>query len=135
MSAAGSGSVTIGGSEQTRSGAPGSGFATLFSSGSQCVYVTYPGNYYYSPSGTVSITVSGVKAGTGTATWSGSCNQQNGALTISLSTIAANLASSLNGSGAGVTATSSGATISNRGQCKRAWDRLSSLFQLYARFW
>jgi RHS repeat-associated protein len=111
MSAAGSGSVTIGGSEQTRSGAPGSGFATLFSSGSQCVYVTYPGNYYYSPSGTVSITVSGVKAGTGTATWSGSCNQQNGALTISLSTIAANLASSLNGSGAGVTATSSGATI------------------------
>jgi RHS repeat-associated protein len=109
---AGSGTVTIGGSEQTRSGSPGAGSATVVLSGSGCVYISQHG-VYYAPSGSVSITVKGVNVGTGTAAWSGSCNQGNGALTINptLSGIASDLASSLTGSGAGVTATSNGATI------------------------
>jgi RHS repeat-associated protein len=107
---AGSGTVTIGGSEQTDSGTPGTGTAQV-SNGTGCIYNGYGG--YYGESGTVSITVSGVAVGTSTANWSASCSNQGGEPTLSptVNQIASTLASGLTASGAGVTATSNGTAI------------------------
>jgi RHS repeat-associated protein len=102
-------SVTIGGSEQTESGTPGSGTATVGGS-IGCIYNGHGG--YYPMAGTTSITVTGVHVGTGTSSFGGSCDAQgNFTMNPTLNQIAANLASSLTASTAGVTATSNGQSV------------------------
>ena len=108
---AGSGTVTISGSEQTKSATPGTGSATISNNGLGCINNGHGG--YYATSGTVWITVTGGITSTGTSNFGGSCDP-NGIFTMgqSLASIASNIASGLTTSSAGgVTATSNGTTI------------------------
>jgi RHS repeat-associated protein len=108
-SSPGTGSVTIGGSEQMIPGVSGSASLSV-SGGGTCISNGHGG--YYPETGTVSVTVNGVQTATGSTSWGGTCDQYgNFTLGPTLAQIASNLASSLAGSAAGVNATSSGTTI------------------------
>jgi YD repeat-containing protein len=113
-STAGSGTVTISGTEQTENGTPGTGAATV-NQIQQCVWEGTSGSgSWVPPSGTVTVKVTGAgaKVGSSTASYGGSCNS-SGTLTPNptVSQIAANLAGGLTASGVEVTANSNGASI------------------------
>jgi RHS repeat-associated protein len=102
----GSGTITIGGQEQTIAGASGSASVTISGAG-QC----RSNGYVYVPdTGSVSITVYGAQTATSTYNWSGSCNGSTftGATP---SSVASQLASFLSSSTAGVTATANNSSI------------------------
>lgn len=104
----GTGSVTISGSEQSHAATPGSATVGLNYNGASCLSNGHGG--YYPQSGYIYVTVHGIQS---TTSWGGSCDTGGGfTLQPTMNQIAINLASSISGSGAGVTASAGGTSIS-----------------------
>jgi len=107
----GSGTVAIGGSEQTETGTPGSGTATV-QGGVYCVFQGQNGSgQYVPPSGVLTITVYGLQTVSVSANYGGSCSGSADTPVPTYAQIASTLAAELTTSAAGVTATSNGAAI------------------------
>ena len=105
----GTGSVTISGSEQTRTGSAGSGSIGISSGPANCIQPGLPYSQQWQPqSGSITVTINGATAGTN---WGGNCNSSSETLQPSATQVAANLAAGINASAANVTATANGTTI------------------------
>lgn len=110
----GTGTVTIGGSEQIHPATAGSGSIVVSNSGASCVLVYPPQNIYAPQSGNISVTINGAMVSLG---WGGNCNGSTETITPSLSQYISSLASNITNSSAGVTATVNGANCSNNPDC------------------
>lgn len=103
--AAGTGTVTISGSEQSSSGSAGSGSISVSNNNENCIFM---GGGYSPQNGNLTVTIHGVAAST---SWGGTCNGTLETPQPSLTQFASNLASAITNSSAGVNATANGTNI------------------------